>query len=311
MAPELSARFQDGSEDIDRGNAVDREFTAAVKQNVWPQDPAALACIDWVQRHLGGYELRAQAPVALLDPETGDVITQGTPDLTARGERETVIVDLKKAEQYYAGMLDHPDSNDQLDAYGLAAALEHGSDSYRKVILLFGERDVEPLESRPVPASGWQAKIDDFKARMARPLTYTVGDHCGACWSKSRCPAHMLPAYHATAEMEAGSPPQALAPIMEGGGGLQSEEQAAKALLVLMAMEKLCDRKESPAWEQVRDFARRNGGRIRVGDRQFCVSQMPGRKGIDQAALAADGLLEKYTRAGAPYEQWSLRKASK
>ena len=43
-------------------------------------DPDAAACCKWLAEHLGGWVISVQEEVVVRDPESGAILTRGTPD---------------------------------------------------------------------------------------------------------------------------------------------------------------------------------------------------------------------------------------
>lgn len=313
LAPVLSERFPSRNANTDRGSEVDAQVTAWLDGGPEPSDPDAKACMAWLNAQFpeGKWWLNSQRRVELRDPDTGALITAGTPDIVARevGDRTNrVIVDLKKREQYGAGRLADPDDNDQLHAYALASTPEGGS--YRTCLLLFGDGQVEALWSKRYAAEGgvcdtrdgavryesWDpilARITAVNDRSGGEPKGTTGPHCGACYPRLHCPNWALPAHQGPTE---------LAPLTAPGG--ITKDNAGKALLAVMAVEEVA----AKARDQLKAWAAENGP-IVVGGRQWGPVVMPGRMSVDTAALEAAGLYERFARVGRPFTQFRMTKA--
>lgn len=287
LAPVLSERYGHRNENTERGNAVDAQVTAELVDGVVAWDLDARACLDWIAENLGARELRAQKGVRLLDPDTGGLLTEGTPDLVAISSGIT-IVDYKKREQMLAGRLAAPDDNLQLHAYALAEALRLGAGAYTVILLLFGDGKVEALASQVYTPETWGPILDAIRRiqdQQEENPRATTGSHCLACYPRSHCPAWLLPA--ASGELE---------PLTKPGG--LTVENRGRALLATIAMEELAEK----AKELLKADVAANGP-IVVGDRKWAPVLMPGRASVDSKALERDGLLSKYTKKGPPHTQ--------
>lgn len=301
LAPHLSDRFADRSEAASYGSEVDRIVVLGLKGHSGVfGDPKALldatACIDWVERELTskGWALRIQEKVRLYDLDTGGLLTEGTPDIVALKGDEVIIVDLKKREQYWAGRLDDIDVDLQTHAYALANVISAGAKRYRKAFLLFGDGQVQAMWSQDYEEKDWLPIIAEIRQLELRDVKPTRGTHCLSCYPRQHCPAWLLPE---------GGVETALVPLSKPGG--LTNENAYQALELYKRAEDLMDK----VGEQLKDFARKNGG-IVAGDRKWAPVLMPGRKSANVAALEAAGLAE-YVREGGRYEQFRWLRASR
>jgi hypothetical protein len=293
LAPRLAEQYPQGSEYTERGNEVDEAITLALRSGSTPTDRDAAACVRWAREHLAGYELHPQAQVVLRDPETGEVLTEGTTDLYGlAADKPLIVVDWKKKEQYQLGRLAPPDGNLQTDAYAVAAGMQHGVSVYRKAIVLFGDGEAEALWSRDYPETEWWPVIERIRRIQERKPEPTVGVHCTNCYVRTHCSAWLLPANEGPGALTPFTTPTGLTP-----------ETAPKALLVVQAMEDAL----KVAKERLKDFAREQGG-IRAGGKVWGPSTQAGRRSVDTAALERDGLLEKYSREGQAFERFGWRK---
>lgn len=289
LSPVLSERFGHRNEATERGNDVDAQVTAELVDGVVAHDRDARAVLGWIADNLAGAsELRAQQGVRLLDPDTGGLLTEGTPDLVAVSGDAVTVIDYKKREQMLAGRLATPDDNLQLHAYALAEVMRLDARAYVVTLLLFGDGEAEALSSEVYTPETWGPvlgairRIQDQQEENPRA---TTGAHCLACYPRAHCPAWLLPA--APAELE---------PLTKPGG--LTAENRGRALLATIALEELA----AKAKEALKADVAANGP-IVVGDRKWAPVVMPGRAGVDTKALERDGLLEKYTRKGRPFEQ--------
>ena len=288
LSPVLSERYPSTSVATERGNAVDAQVTAwlqgAVNSDA-PTDPDAGACIDWIRENFDGSRVVAQGRVELMDLDTGALITGGTPDIVVRRGAETIVIDLKKREQYDSGRLADPDDNDQLHAYALASTPEGGS--YRLCLLLFGGGRVEPIWSKQAyTAENWApilARIVEVNERRDPNPKGISGDHCAQCWPRIHCP-------HWAKRTES-DPDPADGPAL---------------LLAAKASEENAKR-----WRELARDAVDYRGPFRVGAQEFRRIMVPGRVTVDSDALEQAGLYERFSRVGRAFPQYKLTRPTK
>lgn len=297
----LSAEFPHTNAGTVRGSLVDQQVSDELRGGPIAEDPDARACVQFIREHLyvgPGHWLAVQEKVALHDPDTGELLCKGTPDVVGMDLFETsvIVVDMKKREQWYAANLAPPDENLQLGAYGLAHSFIRGA-PYQTCILLFGDGAVEPLwsrtytnvESRPI-LDRIRAIAAREKARGATRPVGVVGSHCSSCYSKRHCPAWLLPAHDG---------PTALAPYVQPGG--ITRENSERAFLLY----KQLDDARGLLRGMLEDHVAAEGP-IPVGEgKQWGPIAWPARESVDLRALKADGL-ERYIRKGTPSVQWRI-----
>ena len=299
LAPVLSERWPTKSAATDRGNDVDAQATGELTGGPKATDADARAIVAWFAEHMPGWSFRVQAKIQLFDADTGGLLTEGTPDVQAEPPNAlpgdiVVIVDIKKREQRFAGRLPAIDDSLQLHAYALAAAQ---GNPYQLVYLLFGDGDAESEWSRvytPEDQAPILEEIRGIQARSRHDPRPTEGPHCLACYPRIHCPTWALPAHQGPSELE---------PFTQPGG--LSVENFGKALLAVTALEEVAER----ARDQLKAFAKAHGAPVPVGaGKAWGPVWNKGKAGIDAEALKADGLLEKYTRRGAPYPTYRIVK---
>jgi CRISPR/Cas system-associated exonuclease Cas4 (RecB family) len=300
LAASLSERFPHKNENTDRGNDVDDQVKDGVINGVVPADPDAAACVRWVQENMGGYKLRLQEKVTLIDEDTGGVVTEGTPDIAGHQRAYVWIVDVKKREQYDTGRLPEPDDNLQLHAYALAECQLRGASSYRLTLLLFGDGKAEAKTSQEYTVETWTPILERITAinnNQPKNPKGQSGDHCAKCYPRLHCPHWALPAYE---QANDGGP---LAPLSKPG--LLTPDNAGKALMAYQAVKEVMEK----AKETLQAYVEANGP-IVVGERQWGRSWQPGRMSWDYKAMERDGLAERYAKIGRPFEQfrWGKRK---
>jgi hypothetical protein len=294
---ELAERHPESNPAVERGNAVDREFSAAVKRGEVPADPDAQAAVEWIRSEFGADRtIWVQEKVALFDPASGELLTEGTPDVQVLqegpGGAGLTTVDLKKREQYVAGLLRDPDDGLQCHGYSVARGLTTGAQRYRNVLLLFGDGEVEAVSSRWYPRDEWGAVIDRYRVLATKDRTPSPGAHCAGCYSRWYCEA-----YRARAALAA-----TLLPETTDVAHL-TDEQAGELVLRASLVEEAAKLAKKIAKAHVA-----NGGQVLAGGKRWLPVVVTGHKTGDVKALEAAGL-GQYVRQGAPFEQWRWRRA--
>lgn len=296
MVVELAEKHPEGSPAAEYGTAVDAESLDAFVRGAAATNPDARAVLDWLvqQRGVGGFMRQpwVHQRVTLRDPETGDVLTEGEPDVQFAADPEPSVVelttvDVKKREQFDAGLLADPDDGLQMHGYSTARGLEIGATRYRNIYLLFGDGEVEPVVSRWFERAEWWDVIRRYRALAEKPRIPVPGQHCAGCYSKWHCDA-----FRARAAL-------AVAALGQEVGERMTDEQAAELAQKLTLAKKWEEQAKTVLQAHYRD-----GGRIEADGYRYAPVAMKGRATVDSAALKRDGLAEKYTRRGAPYEQW-------
>lgn len=295
-APWLGNKYPQSTQATQYGSAVDAAISEAINDGVVPAEPMALVLWTWLSSLFpADATYYVQRKVTLYDPNTGDVITAGTPDLLVvyalEGRRILVVVDWKTIGQFWAGYLAQPDENLQQLTYMVAAGMEFGADETRVVIALYDVNRIKPLESKVYRATDWWPVIDLIKSVPAVEMDgpepeARMGGHCDKCWQRQHCSAYLMPAIKDV--------PVALAPFVEGGAELTDETAAAGVLWLDRAYDaikrakKVADQVEG----QLGAYALKRGGAIRVGeDRLWGANSKPGsRRGPTLDELEQMGL---------------------
>ena len=283
MVPVLSERFPEEVPAGRFGTDVHTEIARCIATGDEPVIPEAKAAVDWLRGMLDGadVELAVEVPVALMDPETMGVITQGTPDVVlTRGNRITVI-DWKTGDPANVSSVD---DNLQLIAYGLASCVGYAF----QCCLVF----LDGLEAKSLWGSIWTpdthaALLARIKAVSARPPAFSVGDHCAACYQRYHCDAYRDRMSTALVAVGAGVPTEL------------TTETGAK-LADMVAMVDGDNGWLAQAKAALKEYVRSGGVVERNGKRMALVTQQ-GRESADVKALKADGL-DKYVKRGAPFE---------
>lgn len=199
--------------------------------------------------------------------------------------------------------VNHPADNLQLGVYAKAASacddvpwgvpvraeIANPTKMPRLVSYVYQPGEVEVLWQRFLRA--------DAKASVEKPLA-EPGPACSACYQRQQCPARLLPAMYGE--------PGDLAVFTKGDPGLTSNEIAAKALLVIDALEDVVDR----AKEQLKAYTVTNGP-IRAGDRLWKGWETAGRRtGPSLEELEKRGMGD-LIRIGKPGTRFEWRSAKK
>lgn len=300
----LAAEFPETNDAIERGQLVDKEVSRELLGGDLATDPDARACLKQLAA-FGLTEPRSalfvQERIAVHDPDSGEVLTEGTPDIVKLSGSTVIVVDLKKREQWFAGRLLEPNRNLQLHAYGLAWALRLGASSYKLGLLLFGDSDASFVWSEDFRKTQCNVYLDRIRrinesdarrdpARRPRPH---AGPHCVQCYSRLHCPAWLLPVVEGE---------NSALKVLSSPGGL-SRDNAGQALTAVMALEEAAER----ARALLREFVHQTGEPIAVGDREWGPVTIPGRKSGPSVAELEKAGLSHLVKQGRPFEQWRMQ----
>lgn len=240
-------------------------------------------------------ELGLDASGEACDPRSPDCVTVGHMDMGLVLEhpehgRCAYVADAKRSEWTSA---DGPETL-QLHSYGLAYASLRGCDTYVTGIWAC-------IEGR----WWWLDRVIDLWSREAQRLreqvvhaalnqggSHVMGSHCRGCYGRWHCPAWLMPP-----ELDHVS--NVLKPLT--GAWEKTDQNMLELLIATQRMEDTAKK----AREALKEWAIERGGipDPKTGKRWAAVL-MPGREGLNKAAMLADGLdLTKYTRTGSGYEQ--------
>lgn len=318
-APYLSAKYREANALTTFGQTVDGQVSRGLQagelvladgEELLPETEQILK---WIRATFVEHaEFHVQRRVTLRDPETGEELTSGTPDLLVvlRAQRRIVVVDWKKIGQWWAGHLAAPDQNLQQLIYGVAASLEFALDtpidSFKVILACFDADGVRPQESQEIQQSEWWDVIRRVKAvpRVdvdGREPEATKGEHCQNCYQRMHCSAYLLPIMSdAAATASQDEPKGELTPLMEPGA-LTSEtalgviEWLGRAGDVIRRAEKLRDLVQ----ENLEAFVLVHGP-IVADDREYAATPTTGRRlGATVKELEKRGLTDMI-RAGKP-----------
>lgn len=310
-APWLGQRYNEENDAQRHGSTVDADVSLVLVEGGEPKTKEGAALIAWVRQRFGaGVKFYVQHGVRLVDPVTGDTLTEGTPDLLVLIEGKTrrlVVVDWKKKGQFYAGHLEMPDNNLQQMAYAVAAGMEFEADEVQIILACFDERGILPIEGESLEGGKWWPLIDRIKAVPHVDLDgpepqATKGEHCDGCYQKLHCSAYLMPAM--------GDVPVALVPFTEGGGGLATHEQALAGLEwldrandAIKKAKKVVDLVEG----QVQTFATLNGP-IRQGNKEWGPIPTAGKRSGPKLEELEEMGLTNLIKAGKPGVKFDWKK---
>lgn len=228
LSPWLSNRYPEETGYIRKGSGVDTDISGALEHGTEPTTPAGKILIAWVrQRFSAEARFWVQRKVSLFDPVSGELITEGTPDLLVLDGARLYVVDWKSIGQLYQGYLKKPDDNLQQQAYLVAAGMELEATEGQIILACFEDKKITPIEGKVLQAEDWWPLIDRINAippiDFDGPAPMAVkGEHCDSCYQKMHCSAYLLPAMR---EM-----PEALVPFTEGRALALTQEQAVAGL---------------------------------------------------------------------------------
>jgi len=290
LSVQLADQFPEQGPWAEAGKMIHAEIEAWVKDKAEPISPAAVAACD-ILRAYDDWIIRCEERIALRDPETGEEITSGTPDIVAIGpENQIVIIDWKTG---WAGHVPEPDQNLQLLAYGAAAMVECNGSSLQVVIAkrLFDPAKRKIEHSRIYrPDEIWPIidRIQAIQTKAARKAEATRGVHCRDCFSRSHCYAWVLPAHEG---------PGALVPFTQPAAEL-TNDQRVRALLACDAMEEIVDLVRARIRADVE-----SGVDVIADGKTYRPVSAKGKESASIKELRAAGM-EQFIRRGADYVQW-------
>jgi hypothetical protein len=285
----LGEKFPETSEAAQDGTATHLEIADDLRGIKPAVSKEAKRAVEFVRSiapaNLDGIML-VEIPVS-LDVDDDTRVT-GHPDCIVILDDCIHIFDWKRSR---FGRTLPPDENPQLITYGLAAA--EGANKPFQVHIVFGDEEDETGSSIPRSSRVFEVAEHAELARLILQISTKdeapcFGDHCGFCYTRHHCEA-----YRARVST-------ALSTFIPGGS--VSMEMSEMSNMIALAEDWL------KAAKQVRlDFVRSGGVVVRDGKRMH-IATCKGRKSIDVEKLRADGLEEKYTKDGNPYETTTWRK---
>ena len=205
------------SHDVTRfGSAVDKQVSIVLSciatgdMDNLPSDEELLVetskIMDWLEANypLEAWEWHVQRHLQLVDPETSELLTEGTADLIClhRTLPIFVVIDWKKRGQVLAGHLQKPDVNDQqlayMAAFWMGISFVRPIDSAKIILAAWDESGVYPMESQPITEQRLSEIIESIRAIPpvdpdAPQPEASVGKHCDHCYQRMHCDEHLLP----------------------------------------------------------------------------------------------------------------------
>lgn len=289
-AARLAEQFPESSEAAENGTRVHADIAQWLLTGRPPSTPHGQRLAATWARPEG--EFHVEMPVKLLDPETGEVITEGTTDFARKAASRVFGVDWKTGRPENVAP---PADNLQLHAYGLATALELGATSY-EIALCFLSADKDPVwdVAGPYYEADWWPLLERVRTAATRGPDPVVGGHCDRCYVRTHCAAWMLPAHDGASALDPFTRPAGL-----------TAETAPRALQVVQAMKDATEVAEA----HLKDWVREHGP-IRDGSREWGSTTRQGRRSVRVEDVEAIGRGD-LVRAGAPYEAFGWRKAAR
>ncbi len=277
-APWLSHRYPEGNANTRKGDEVDDDVSKVLVEGGEAATKEGAALAAWARgRFSATAKFFVKHKVQLLDPLTGELITEGTPDLLVLDGNRLVDVDWKKKGQLYAGYLEMPDNNLQQMAYAVAAGMEFSVEEVQIVLACFDDKGITPIEGPVLEGSAWWPLIDRIKAVPHVDLEgpepeADKGDHCDGCYQKMHCTAYLLPATLEKVPVE-------LVPFAEPGTGLTLNEalQALDWVDRADAAIKRAEKIRDLAKGQIQTFVRVNGP-LRRGSEEYVMTPTTGKR---------------------------------
>ena len=293
----LAEKFPETSEAAQDGNATHLEIADDLRGIKLATSKEAKRAVEFVRSIapscLDGV-MMVEVPIE-LNVGTGDMAITGHPDCIVVLSDCIHVFDWKRSR---FGRTLPPDENPQLIAYGLSMA-EHmetcglGGRIPFQCHLIFGDEEDETGSSVPRSSRVFEMAKHAELARWILQIATKdeapcYGDHCGFCYTRHHCEAYLARIRTSLAVFES---PTAMALSMQM---LSSKIALAEDWLKVA--------------KQVRLDYVRAGGVVTRDGKQMHIATCKGRKSIDVEKLRADGLEEKYTKDGKPYETTTWRK---
>ena len=286
-APVLAETYPEQGDAAERGTAIHAEIAAALKGEAQATTPEALAAFKWAYENTTG-EMRIEQHVALVNPITMDIITEGTPDLVAGPLTNGVmlVVDWKSGRKEN---VEEAATNLQLIAYGLATC---GGRPFQCVLVFLDGNKAADQWSAVFEPDELQRLLERVIAAAARDPIPHPGDHCTSCYQRRYC--------HAWQARER----QALAVITPGGEVITPENSTRLAEMI-----QLVD--GDNGWLAMAKAAMKayvqGGGEVIRGGKRATYPLVAGRESADLEALRRDGMT-KYIKKSGKYEKLTWRK---
>lgn len=303
MSAHLAVLFPETSHYANRGVGLHLEIRTGHAAS-----PEAKMALSWLLRLVAnGYSLLGkEMAVKLEDPETGEIVTEGTVDAALEltgvpGSTDTgpllLVVDWKSGQKAY---VTDPDENLQLHAYALALAIARGYTRYQLVLAFLREDGVEEVRSRVIEGDEQWVMLERIKDIQTRPPEANPGAWCYDCWQSKVCPSFRERVKLALTLLPSA---EALAEELKNGITL-TDEQATALVLRLQAVSEACKVAKEIAEAHVY-----KGGVVEANGKRWVPSPQPGRASADLEGLRQAGLTQ-YIRRGAPFDRFVWKKAS-
>lgn len=180
----------------------------------------------------------------------------------------------------------------QLHAYGLAYALKKGRSKYITGIWDASEGKAHWGKITEVNTFEFEAIKERIRAACSNNSDkYTRGSHCGSCWKRDSCPAHLV---------DVGSDNR-FASIFNGTA---TEREYREALVAVKGLGELANK----VTEACKSWAERKGGiRSEDGRKVYKPILVRGRQSLDEDAIMKDlGVesLDKYKKQGSDFKKY-------
>ena len=285
--PVLAEKYPEQGDAAERGTKIHAEIAAHLKHGDKCKSPEAMAASVWIDHEAIG-EQRVEQATSLVDSESMEIVTEGTPDLVCGPDSNgtILVVDWKTGSP---DNVPEPDDNLQLIAYGLAVC---DGNPFRCALVFLGWDKVKALWSRTFEPNEHPALFARVKAAATKEPIPHPGEHCGSCYQRRYC--------HAWQAREG----QALALIDQDRTLTVTNDNAGQIMARVKAVKEAAEVAEAMVKAHVKA-----GGQCVVDGKVLTIGMCKGRESADVAALKADGLT-KYIKQGAPYERATWKKVT-
>ena len=285
LAPALAEAHPETSGAAMRGTSIHAEIVRAWNAGEESSVPEALAATKWIAANCEG-ELRFEQHVSLIDSDSMETITEGTPDLVVLDGAVATVYDWKTGR---SENVTPADDNLQLIAYGLASC---DGGPFRVCLVFLDGDKVDPRYSRTFDPSEHAALLGRVKAAAVRKPEAHAGDWCGSCYQRQYCHAWRAQLSTALALVDGD---KALAVTDENAGQIMARAKAVKEAAEI-------------AEDMIKAHVRA-GGICEVNGKVLALGMCKGRESADVKALKDAGLVQ-YLKQGADYERATWKKAT-
>lgn len=283
LSAKLAEEFPESSVAAERGSALHKEIHDWLMSGEPPRCPSlevAALLASWRPPA----SIESEVKVRLVDPETDALITEGTADaLWTEPDGLLSVLDFKSGRIEFVAP---PGENLQLAAYGLAAALARDAKEFRVGLCFLDADGPTWLWSERYGHETWGGIWERVARAAGMPPIAVKGPHCAQCWSRTKCPAYLMPADPVARDLD-------LAPLTSTA--LVTPDAVLRLHLASKALAEIADRGDA----YVRAFVVAHGPLPDGAGKELRLVEVAGRRSVALKAAEKAGLLPALEAAGA------------